>query len=161
MRLRWPSLWPIYEGVFPVVLARPLLLLVMDRLKITRRLRQRDLVCASYSHLRDFFRNKLAFQSSILSPAIPYGRRSCGDTLVFAYGTHFYGGFRTAIEQAASILQAAMKIFTCGSPSSRPSASISWSEFVAAGCVRYPGADLRCVEPGRLPFANQSFERWL
>ena len=31
-------------------------------------------------------------------------------------------------------------------------------EFVAAGRVRYPGADLRCVEPGRLPFADQSFD---
>src|SRR5262245_19087502 len=31
-------------------------------------------------------------------------------------------------------------------------------EFVEAGRVRYPGADLRCVEPGRLPFADRSFD---
>jgi SAM-dependent methyltransferase len=31
-------------------------------------------------------------------------------------------------------------------------------DFVAAGHIRYPAADLRCVRRGKLPFADQSFD---
>jgi hypothetical protein len=79
------------------------------------------------------------------------------------YGTHFYGGFRTAIEQAASILQGRDEnlLYHLRSPISRAAGIDLLARVRGAGRVRYPGADLRCVEPGRLPFANQSFERWL
>ena len=101
----------IYEGIFPLVLATPLLLLVMDGLKITRRWVYVSAIWYVLPilkvgfFLRDFFGDKLAFQSSILTPGNPLRPSIVWDTLVFAYGTHFYGGFRTAIEQSASILQ--------------------------------------------------------
>ena len=101
----------IYEGIFPLVLVTPFLLLVMDGFKISRRWTYVSAIWYVLPilkfgfFLRDFFGNKLAFQSSILTPGNPLKPSIVWDTFVFAYGTHFYGGFRTAVEEGAAILQ--------------------------------------------------------